>query len=70
MDRINELYREKDRLEAAMLALLFLPLPGIALGLALQIRIVDRKIRKELSKLNVGTVYVVLPEDKNGDNKS
>ena len=50
--RIDELYKERDTLSRWLIvACIFFFIPGIALGLAIQIKTVDGKIRKEIEYL-------------------
>ena len=70
MERIKELLREKKKLERALLIMLILPLPGIGIGLLIQIKKVDRMIEAELKKLDNKSWLLILSEkDKNEENK-
>ena len=64
MDRIEELYKEKDKLERALLIMLILPLPGIGIGLLMQIRKIEKEIRKLTLEYGKQKLFVILPEDK------
>lgn len=64
MDRIEELYREKDKLERALLIMLIFPLPGIGIGLLIQIKKIEREIRKLTLEYKRQALLVILPEDK------
>jgi hypothetical protein len=65
--RIDELYHERDVLTRWLIvATIFFFIPGVALGLAIQIKNVDSKIRKEIDWLkanddNPDVIAYVIP---------
>lgn len=63
MQKIEDLYKERDTLTRwLILACIFFFIPGIALGLTIQIRNVDQKIRIEFNKLKALPLPVVFLE--------
>lgn len=67
MERILELFKEKRKLERALLVLAILPLPGIGLGLILQIKKIDKMIEEEIKRPENKAVLVVLPKEDDKD---
>ena len=52
MEKILELYHEKEVLTRWLIvATIFFFIPGIALGLVIQINVIDKKIKNEVMKL-------------------
>lgn len=52
MDKILELYHEKEVLTRWLIvATIFFFIPGVALGLVIQINVIDKKIKNEVMKL-------------------
>lgn len=69
MERIKELLREKKKLERALLVMLVLPLPGIGIGLLIQIKKVDKLIEAELKKMDDKAVLILLSEKDKTEEK-
>lgn len=64
IERIDEYYKTKDRLNWVLILLALLPLPGLLLGFVIQNIKVDRDIRREFEKLKTKKpVVVVIPQE-------